>query len=77
MHLMPRRGLLQHRVRHVSRYRGAPVVRDVEGRTTLLRCQYHSWSYGLDGRLMGLPDERDFGCLDKSSRGLMEVRCET
>ena len=64
-------------VYNTCRHRGAPVVREVEGRTTLLRCQYHSWSYGLDGRLIGVPDERDFGCLDKSSRGLMEVRCET
>lgn len=57
------------------RHRGAPVVRTETGQTTLLRCQYHSWSYGLDGRLIGVPDERDFTCLDKSDRGLLEVRC--
>ena len=60
---------------NTCRHRGAPVVRESQGRTNLLRCQYHSWSYALDGRLIGVPDEQDFGCLDKSSRGLIEVRC--
>ncbi|MGK2286292.1 aromatic ring-hydroxylating oxygenase subunit alpha [Pedomonas sp. V897] len=61
---------------NTCRHRGAPVVREREGRTTLLRCQYHSWTYGLDGHLIGVPDERDFACLDKGERGLVEVRCE-
>lgn len=58
------------------RHRGAPVVRGACGKASLLRCQYHSWSYGLDGRLIGVPDERDFQGLDKAERGLIEVRCE-
>lgn len=62
---------------NTCRHRGAPVVREREGHATLLRCQYHSWSYGLDGRLVAVPDERDFPCLDKSKRGLVEARCES
>ena len=62
---------------NTCRHRGAPVVRDDAGQTNLLRCQYHSWSYGLDGRLIGVPDERDFACLNKADRGLIEIRCET
>jgi phenylpropionate dioxygenase-like ring-hydroxylating dioxygenase large terminal subunit len=62
---------------NTCRHRGAPVVREACGRANLLRCQYHSWSYGLDGRLIGVPDERDFIGLDKSKRGLLELRCET
>lgn len=58
------------------RHRGAPVVRGACGKASLLRCQYHSWSYGLDGRLIGVPDERDFQGLDKTQRGLLEVRCD-
>nr|WP_062121417.1 Rieske 2Fe-2S domain-containing protein [Sphingobium sp. MI1205] len=46
------------------------------GKASLRRCQYHSWTYGLDGRLIGVPDERDFQDLDKSERGLIEIRCE-
>ncbi|GGD34404.1 aromatic ring-hydroxylating oxygenase subunit alpha [Croceicoccus pelagius] len=62
---------------NTCRHRGAPVVRDDAGNTKLLRCQYHSWSYGLDGALKGVPDERDFPCLNKADRGLIEARCET
>ena len=62
---------------NTCRHRGAPVVRQSSGRSTLLRCQYPSWTYGLDGRLVAVPDERDFSCLDKSTRGLLPVRCET
>ncbi|RVQ68832.1 aromatic ring-hydroxylating dioxygenase subunit alpha [Croceicoccus ponticola] len=61
---------------NTCRHRGAPVVRDDAGNTRLLRCQYHSWSYGLDGKLKGVPDERDFPCLDKSDRGLIEASCD-
>lgn len=61
---------------NTCRHRGAPVVREEEGRTSLFRCQYHSWTYQLDGRLIGVPDERDFPCLNKAERGLIEVPCD-
>jgi phenylpropionate dioxygenase-like ring-hydroxylating dioxygenase large terminal subunit len=71
------RDLTLHAFYNTCRHRGAPVVRSACGRATLLRCQYHSWTYALDGRLVAVPDERDFTKLDKSTRGLLEVRCET
>ena len=58
------------------RHRGAPVVRDVEGVTRLLVCQYHSWGYDLQGNLVRVPDERDFVDLCREDRPLIEVRCE-
>ena len=58
------------------RHRGAPVVRAVEGVTRLLVCQYHSWSYDLEGHLVRVPDERDFVDLCPEDRPLIEVRCE-
>lgn len=61
---------------NTCRHRGAPVVREECGRASLLRCQYHSWTYQLDGRLIAVPDERDFPSLDKSKRGLMPARCD-
>ncbi|WP_156678975.1 aromatic ring-hydroxylating oxygenase subunit alpha [Sphingomonas profundi] len=62
---------------NTCRHRGAPVVRDEAGKVGRLRCQYHSWSYALDGTLVSVPDERDFACLNKADRGLLPVRCET
>ena len=59
------------------RHRGAPVVREACGTSKRLTCQYHSWSYGLDGELRAVPDERSFSGLDTDSLGLVPVRCET
>ncbi|MDE2618805.1 MAG: aromatic ring-hydroxylating dioxygenase subunit alpha [Sphingomonadales bacterium] len=62
---------------NTCRHRGAAVTPADSGRTTLLRCQYHSWSYDLTGRLIGVPDEHDFCGLDKSAHGLRAIRCES
>jgi phenylpropionate dioxygenase-like ring-hydroxylating dioxygenase large terminal subunit len=59
------------------RHRGAALTPAERGHGNLLRCQYHSWSYDLTGRLVAVPDERDFCGLDKSARGLIPIRCET
>ena len=57
-------------------HRGAPVVSEKQGSTKLLKCQYHSWAYDLDGSLLRVPDERDFLELDLSCRGLKKVHCD-
>jgi nitrite reductase/ring-hydroxylating ferredoxin subunit len=49
------------------RHRGAPVTRDDCGTARRLTCQYHSWSYGLDGGLRAVPDSRSFAQLDKDA----------
>ncbi len=59
-------------------HRGARVVKEECGRGNLLRCQYHSWAYDLEGKLVAVPDdERDFGCVNKTEVGLKPVACET
>ena len=62
---------------NTCQHRGAPVVREACGIAKRLRCQYHSWTYALDGSLLKVPDRRDFHELDVSERGLKPVRCET
>lgn len=62
---------------NTCQHRGAPVVRETRGSARLLRCQYHSWTYDIDdGRLVSVPDERDFVGLVKEERCLQTVRCE-
>ncbi|HEV2301649.1 MAG TPA: aromatic ring-hydroxylating dioxygenase subunit alpha, partial [Stellaceae bacterium] len=49
------------------------------GNTPVFTCPYHGWSYGLDGRLVGVPyfKEAYESRLDKSRFGLVEVaQCE-
>ena len=62
---------------NTCRHRGAPVVSGRAGCARLLRCQYHSWAYDLDGRLLQAPDEYDFAALDKDARGLIPMACDT
>jgi len=62
---------------NTCRHRGAPVVRERSGQVSRLRCQYHSWTYDLEGRLVAVPDACDFVDLDRSCRALVALRCES
>lgn len=61
---------------NACQHRGGPLVWNKQGSAKALRCRYHSWTYDLEGKLIGVPDERDFGELDKSCRNLTPLRCE-
>ena len=62
---------------NTCQHRGAPVVREERGSSRRLRCQYHSWTYEVDeGKLVAVPDERDFVDLDWEQRCLPKVSCE-
>ena len=43
------------------------------------RCayKYHCWAFALDGTLNHIPDAHEFIALDKRTRNLKTVRCET
>ena len=36
-------------------------------------CPFHNWTYANDGTLVGVPREADFGSVDKSCHGLIEL----
>ncbi len=57
------------------RHRGMKVCRYDEGNTAVFTCPYHGWSYGTDGRLVGVPFLREayHSTLDRSQWGLVEV----
>jgi phenylpropionate dioxygenase-like ring-hydroxylating dioxygenase large terminal subunit len=57
------------------RHRGMKVCRYDEGSTPVFTCPYHGWSYGTDGKLVGVPYFREayHEKLDKSQWGLVEV----
>lgn len=38
-------------------HRGAEVCREASGNTKRFRCFYHSWSFGVDGSLVAVPDQ--------------------
>ena len=56
------------------RHRGARLCATQTGRDGRFVCGYHSWTYGLDGRLIAaraMPDR-----FDKAAHGLVPVACE-
>lgn len=61
---------------NVCAHRGAPVANDGHGNCARFTCKYHSWTFGLDGRLLAVSDRAKFGDLDKATRGLRALPCE-
>ena len=58
---------------NACRHRGAQLL---DGKGTCdkqIKCPYHAWSYGTDGKLLGVPYREEFAC-DVSQRGLIPVR---
>jgi p-cumate 2,3-dioxygenase subunit alpha len=45
---------------NTCRHRGAVVCREKEGNAKGYQCFYHGWSYDRDGRLDGVPGEKDY-----------------
>lgn len=57
------------------RHRGMKVCRYDSGNTADFTCPYHSWTFGLDGRLIGVPHYRELydGTLDRDANALIPV----
>jgi len=65
----------EHVFLNSCRHRGMKVCRHEQGNTSLFVCPYHSWSYGTDGKLQGVPLYRQLyaGTLNREEWGLVEV----
>lgn len=61
---------------NTCRHRGAPVVTEDRGKMRGFVCPYHGWTYGLDGGLVAVPEERDFIELDRACKSLVALSCE-
>jgi len=61
---------------NACRHRGATVAEGQGNCGRQLRCPYHAWSYGTDGRLIGVPERGEFNC-DFSTMSLIPVRVAT
>jgi PAH dioxygenase large subunit len=57
------------------RHRGMQVCRSEAGNASNFRCPYHGWTYRNDGRLTGVPVQKQaYGdSLDKSALGLVQL----
>ena len=55
---------------NVCRHRGSRLADGSGNCGKALRCPYHGWTYGLDGRLLGVPEKTGFVGFDKDENGL-------
>ncbi len=63
--------------RNVCRHRGSELLTGSGRCKRALRCRYHGWTYdSTDGRLMGVPEHRNYAELDKATLGLIPARVE-
>jgi phenylpropionate dioxygenase-like ring-hydroxylating dioxygenase large terminal subunit len=62
---------------NVCRHRAARLLDGTAGTCgSRVVCPYHAWTYGLDGRLIGLPERQAFSHLDVSKHGLIPLDLE-
>ena len=62
---------------NACRHRGATVAEGSGNCGRQLRCPYHAWSYGTDGRLIGLPGREEFAACDLGTMNLVGIRVAT
>ncbi len=62
---------------NVCRHRGTRLCTEESGSAKgSIQCQYHAWTYSLDGKLIGAPHMNEVASFDKSQWGLKSVGCE-
>ncbi len=61
---------------NTCRHRGTELL-EGRGNCRVIMCPYHSWSYGLDGTLLGAPEMSRTHDFDPSQAGLIAIRLET
>lgn len=72
-----RRGAI-HTMINRCRHRGASLCEQRTGHANGFTCPYHAWSYGLDGKLRGIPYPDGYeGVMEKSELGLKKLRTES
>jgi len=60
---------------NVCTHRGMIVAPEGYGTTRRFSCPYHAWTFGNDGRLLGVADAQKFGPVCKEERGLTRLPC--
>lgn len=61
---------------NVCSHRGAPVANEGHGNCPRFTCKYHGWTFGQDGKLIGVSEASKFGEVHKSELGLRELPCQ-
>ncbi|MDX6591686.1 MAG: glycine betaine catabolism [Gaiellales bacterium] len=66
-----------HAFYNVCRHRGSPLAEGCGSVRKVLKCPYHAWSYGLDGRLRGTPNVHEDDEFRRADHGLLRIAIES
>ncbi|KAF5646493.1 cytochrome P450 monooxygenase oxidoreductase [Fusarium tjaetaba] len=58
---------------NICRHRAFPIMTEDKGKSSILSCKSHGWSYGLNGQLAKAPGYDDMKGFDKTNNGLLPV----
>lgn len=59
---------------NACQHKGSKIIEDCAvHKQSRMTCPYHAWTYGIDGKLIGVSRSEAFEGLDKSRRGLVEL----
>ena len=58
---------------NVCRHRGTRLCEEQSGHSSTIQCPYHAWTYGLDGRLIGVPHMESVPGFDRADYSLHAV----
>ncbi|GAB4146094.1 MAG: hypothetical protein Tsb0016_16370 [Sphingomonadales bacterium] len=58
---------------NICSHRAMIVAPEGQGNCKRFTCRYHGWTYGNDGRLIGIADAPTFGDVDKAKLGMMQL----
>ena len=62
---------------NACRHRGNILCSEKKGHSGRFTCPYHLWTYGLDGKLIGVARPDLVGDIDKGAHGLVQVPVDT
>ena len=62
---------------NVCRHRGSRIMEAGPGNVPSIKCPYHSWTYSLEGKLIGAPHTDSLTDFDRNAFSLFPIRCET
>ena len=62
---------------NACRHRGNAICQGTGSGLTELRCPYHRWAYGMDGRLREIPSRKGFGKMDNDEFSLFPAKVDS
>ena len=65
-----------HAFANICPHRGTVIIRGTGNCDSRLVCPYHGWSFGPDGTLRAIPNQRGFDGIDKDQFSLRPLRFE-